>query len=127
MTRDEIRQAIRESRDINIEPVPTPEWPVVNGQVHVRTMNLVSRDAYLANIRRPDGTTDVSLAGIRLVIAASCTDTGEAIFTDDDEEMLSSDKSWAAVQRIQDAAARLNGLTKTARVDAKNESPSATT
>lgn len=149
MNREELRQAILSAEDMVIEPVPTPEWPSVDGSVFVRSLTLPERSKYLALIRsfvkrdevqaaliKPEAQLAAAegqvlneardLSGVHLVVAATCDAQGQGIFMLGDVEIL-AEKSWAALNRCVDAAARLNGLSKKAMETVKNDSPSVVT
>lgn len=138
---EELRQAIlgtpnaSDLRDL----VPTPEWPTVNGQVFVRTLTLPERTQYMAEIRAqvlaPEVQADHNgaaaqevrdAAGVKLAILTMCDSNGDTLMDLEDLEVLAK-KHWAPVNRIIDAAANRNGLTKAALDALKNVSPSAAT
>lgn len=106
LTRDQILEAA----DLVIEPVPVPEW---GGDVGVRVMSAADRDAFEASMIEvgEDGRRRPHLVNMRakLVAAAACDDAGNRIFADEDVLLLAR-KSSAALNRVYEAAARLNGL-----------------
>jgi hypothetical protein len=130
VNRDEIRQAVRESHDSNIEPIATPEWPAVDGKIFVRSLSIAGREAYLKDLKKSsppmvDGKAiiDSEVTVVKLAAAAMCTEQGEPLFTQEDVEWL-QEKNYAAMQRVVDAAARLNGFGGKTKAERKNDSPS---
>lgn len=125
MTREELRAAILDADDCPIAPVPTPEWPAVDGLVHVRTLSGIQRDRYFRAIRRdvadvagaPD-TVVKDVAQFHLAAAAMCDAAGAVLFTEADVVQL-GEKSSLALARVIDAASDLNGLSAKAAEDAK--------
>lgn len=138
MTREELRQAIlSESGGFTIEPVPTPEWPKVNGQIFVRTLTLPERTRYLAEIRstilQPEVQADgngkaakqaTDTAGVKLAVISMCDSEGLTFMEESDITALAK-QGWAALNRVVDVSARLNGMTKQSMELAKNVLPSA--
>jgi len=132
MTRDDLRAAVLAADDITIEPVATPEWPAVNGQLHVRTMSGTQRDRYLNSIRQTIGegaaatvTVTMDEIGAKLAAATLCDASGALLFTVADVTALGA-KHYAALERVTAASARLNGLDEQAAAAAKNDSASGT-
>lgn len=128
MNREELRQAILSASDTIIRPVPTPEWPTVNGQVHVRTMTLPERTQYLAYVRALAQSVEhvkdaQDMAGVRLVVLTMCDSEGTVLMEIADIEPLAK-KSWLAMNRVVDESASINGLTKQSLELAKNGLPS---
>lgn len=106
------RAEILDADDRNITRVPVPEW---GGDVFVRTMGGDARDAWeLSNARlrkAAGGDNLASMAGIRarLAAAAMCDEQGESLFSVDDVVRLGR-KSGAALDRVFDAARKINGM-----------------
>src|SRR4051794_32447184 len=101
MNRQELRQAILSASDITIDPVPTPEWPAVNGHVYVRSLTLPERTRYLSLIRSTvmDPTvqsnqngdaakTAIDIAGVKLAVMALCSAEGESLMEEADIAVL---------------------------------------
>lgn len=134
MNRDELREAIRNERDVIIEPVATPEWPTVNGLVFVKSLSIADREAYLTALRQvsvpKEGQVKIEVkyevATVKLAAAAMCDSEGNTLFGPEDVEWLQQ-KSHSAMQRVIDAASRLNGFGNKAKAEVKNVSPSAAT
>jgi len=127
MTRSELRAAILAADDLVVESVPTPEWPGIDGHVFVRKMSLSQRERYLASIRQIEGegvdmkvTALLDDANPKLAAATMCTEKGETLFDQADVNAL-GEKSYVALGRVIDVAARLNELDEAAGKRAKNE------
>lgn len=104
------RDAILGASDLTTEDVPVPEW---GGTVRVKALNGMERDDYEAGLasQRKDGSIEVTLrnARARLASLAIVDEAGARVFTDDDVLLLST-KSAAALDRVFEAASRLAGL-----------------
>lgn len=132
----DIRSAILAAQDIKPTPVATPEWPDVDGVIHVRTMTGKEREAYLSLVRgnriKTDGKPDeaatplVEFSRIFLVVYCACTENNELLFTPEDVAAL-AEKNSQALEKIIAAASALNGFGKKAEEERKNDSPSAKT
>ena len=61
-----LRDQIAAAPDLAPVPVPTPEWPAVNGQLHVRPWTAAERDAF-ENVRSRLAEAGVSADGKRLL------------------------------------------------------------
>lgn len=130
MTVEELRAAILAADDIDVVPVATPEWPAVDGQIHVRTLSGLQRDRFIKALRRVVDPGDASAPSdaaveesshLRLAAAALCDATGATLFTQADVQALGA-KSSVALKRVIDAASALNGLGPAAAEDAKKNS-----
>ena len=135
LTRDELRQLVLASEDIKIIPVPTPEWPKVDGHIFVRTLSGTQRERYIESIRQTIGTGKkatikvlIAESGAKLAVQTMCTEQGELLFdrTPEDVAALGA-KSAIALVRVVDASAKLNGLSDDAEEESKNDFASATT
>jgi hypothetical protein len=134
-----------EKRDITIEPVPTPEWPELDGHVHVKVLSVGEREIYLKSLREIESgngnnsgdkdndkvvnitvTVHYENANAKLAAATMCDKDGVLVFTAEDVALL-TERHYACMERIRDVAARLNGLDARARITAKNVLPSAVT
>lgn len=120
LTREEILNA----DDIVIsDPIPVPEW---SGTVRVRTLENTQREKYVESIRKVVGqgkkqSVEIVLAesGAKLAAQTICDKDGKLLFTEADVKALGK-KSARALQRVIDAAAKLNGLDDSAEEEAKN-------
>lgn len=105
------KDAILTADDMRIEAVAVPEW---GGTVFVRSLSGTERDSFEAAILQRNGSdTSVNYRNMRarLAVLALCDRDGNRLFTDGDMAAVGS-KSAAALQRVFDAASRLNGLSK---------------
>lgn len=130
MIASELRDLMLAEQDIRVEPVATPEWPSVDGHIHVRLMSALHRERYLRWVRPmlqidvPKSATEGSQ--IKLAAITLCDEHGNLLCqgdTDEDREAFVEQlgmKSYVALQRVIDAAADLNGLSTKSRQDAKN-------
>lgn len=101
------RDMILEADDLKTETVKVPEW---GGEVRVRMMTAADRDVYEQRLfqSREGGT----IKNIRATLAAMCLvdDEGGRMFNEDDIEILGR-KSASALNRVFEAAQRLNRIT----------------
>jgi hypothetical protein len=104
------RDTILAIADYRVEAVDVPEWA---GQVHVRTLSARDREAFERRYAE-----DKSNFVTRLVAATLCDEAGSPLFTDVDVEALGG-KSFRAINRIFDAALKLNALSDAAVEDAE--------
>lgn len=98
------------AQDFTVEPVEVPEW---GGQIYVRTLSAAQRDLYeqqFVNMKTGKRIGTIKNIRARLVVLAACNQDGEAMFTEKQIDQVGA-KSAAAVDRVFDAAAKLNGLT----------------
>ncbi len=117
LTKDQILEAV----DLKNETVDVPEW---NGVVRVRTMTGADRDAFEASMitTLADGTRKPNMTNMRakLVALTVVDDAGNRVFDVSDVDRLAL-KSAAALERVFNAAQRINGLGAQAEeVAAKN-------
>jgi len=103
-----LRDTILAASDLPGEAVHVPEWNVT---LTVRSMTAAERDAYeqrMADARKAGGG---AIANIRAALVVMCAldAAGGRVFGDDDIEALGA-KSARAVDRVFEAAARLNRL-----------------
>lgn len=125
-----LRDRIRAKQDLATpEPVEVPEW---GETVYVKAMTGLQKEKYVESIRKVTGAGKkqkvemvLQQSGARLVVQTCCDADGVLLFTPADVAWL-SEKSAVALQRVIDAASRLNGLNDEAEDDAKNDSASAT-
>ena len=97
--------AILAASDSTIKQIDVPEW---GGSVSIRTMTGVERDTWEVYAQSQMGKKVVN---IRAMLAAICLcdADGKRLFTDADATKL-ADKSAAALDRVYDAAVKLNAL-----------------
>jgi hypothetical protein len=125
LTRDDILNA----DDLRIEVVQVPEW---GGIVYIRTLTGQQREKYVESIRKVTGqgkkqSVEIILqqSGAKLAAQTICEQGGKPLFTEADIPKLAA-KSSKALQRVIDAAAKLNGIDEDAEEDAKNDLASRT-
>src|SRR3954468_15256349 len=103
------REQILQTNDLPSETVAVPEWGD-GAEVHVRTMSGTERDGFEQEIieARKTGAELVNIRA-RLAVKTVCDSNGTRLFTDEDVEALGK-KSGRVLDRIFDAAQRLNGI-----------------
>lgn len=123
LTREAILRQAEER--LPVESVAVPEW---GGDVTVRTITAKERDLFEAGCRRvsKDGTAVPKLDNLRGRLAALVIsdEKGNRLFTDDDASML-GDLSVKSLERVLDAARRLNGMGEDSVEDAGGNSDAA--
>ena len=117
LTKDQILEA----NDLKTQSVEVPEW---GGSVLVRTMSGTDRDAFEASMitLSPDGTRKPNMTHMRakLVALTVVDDAANRLFDASDVDRLAL-KSASALERVFEAAQRINGLGVDAQDDiAKN-------
>src|SRR5262245_8957937 len=126
MTPAELGQLLLAAEDVTVQPVATPEWPAVDGQIYVRRLSALRREQYFDQIRARSGSGAArrQATGALLAAATLCDHTGQLLYAPDDQAAIDAlgAKSYAALERVQDAAADLNGFSDGARVAAINDS-----
>lgn len=104
------RNAILEAKDLKTEEVPVPEW---GGEVLIRSLTGEQRDEYEASMfeMSKNGTAKKNLANVRarLVMLCIVNEQGEQMFNRADIKLLGR-KSAAALDRVAQAAQKLNGI-----------------
>lgn len=108
-TRILTREDILARDDRRYEVVEVPEW---GGSVRIRTLSARERDEFEESILRRRGqAVEVVMRGMRVRLAALCMvdEQGNRLFSDDEVEVL-ADRSAAAIERVFEAAARLNRI-----------------
>jgi hypothetical protein len=112
------KQQILEAKDVRTETVAVPEW---GGEVLVKTMSGTERDAYEVSLATGDkpGLPNLVDVRARLLVFTLVNEDGSRIFTLDEIGVLGA-KSAAALDRLFDAARRLNGIGREIEVLAKN-------
>ena len=103
------RDDILKVQDIKVEKVHVPEW---GGDVYIKGMNGMERDAFEASVVQMRGKgTNVDMSNIRAKLAAQtiCDENGERLFTDADIKALGK-KSASALQRVFEVAQKLSGI-----------------
>lgn len=105
------REQILAAQDIRFDTVAVPEW---GGEVRLRSMTGADRDEYeqwLIAQRGPDEKTNIRNLRARLVSLSIVDEAGSRLFSDSDIDALGA-RSAAALDRVAEAAARLNALSQ---------------
>ena len=95
--------------DATIKTVSVPEW---GGEVCIRGLTGAQRDTFetrLVRQRSKSGAVDTTGLRSLLCSLAMCDEQGNPLFTEADMPELEK-KSAAALQRVFDAASRMNGM-----------------
>lgn len=103
------RDGILGADDLTTDDVEVPEW---GGVVRIKMLTANQKDSWEASVFDKNGNrTPTSLTGLRARLAAlSIVDHhGVRVFTDKDVPRLGQ-KSSAALERVFDAARKLNGI-----------------
>ncbi len=112
------KDQILEADDLQNQEVDVPEW---GGSVYVRSMTGADRDAFEASMVtvNPDGSRTPDMRNLRakLVALTLVDEAGNRLFEVADIPRLAL-KSAAALERVFEAAQRLNGLGVKAEEDA---------
>lgn len=108
----DLREQIRSVNDIEIVPVEVPEW---KSTVYVKTMTGEERDHFEeSSLVKKGKNREMTLRNIRarLVVMSVVTgpDNPTHVFTPNDIDWLTK-KSSRALDRVYEAAAKLNGIT----------------
>ena len=102
------RDAILKANDITMQTVNVPEW---GGDVSIRTLTGTERDAFEASIVSGK-KHDMTNIRAKLVARSVVDEKGVRLFTDDDVCAIGR-KNAKALDRIFDAAQRMNGIRET--------------
>ncbi len=117
------KEQIFEADDLETVDVPVPEW---GGRVRVRTISGSERDRFeQETMQFNSGNRTVNLIDIRARFCVLCLvdEAGKRLFNESEIRRLGQ-KSGKALDRVFDAAQKLNGLSETDLQDlAKNSVP----
>lgn len=105
------KEQIIASEDLKHEDVEVPEW---GGSVRVVAMSGTARDAFEDTlVKRVGEKIEQDLGNYRAKVCAACMidEDGNRLFSAKEVQALGQ-KSSAAIERVFDAADRLNGLTR---------------
>lgn len=108
--------------DMRRETVAVPEW---GGEVVIRTLSGTERDAFDHDVwERDEDGVPTRMRNYRARLCALCIvdEFGNRLFSDLDAVELGQKKSAAALNRIFEAAQRLNGMGRAAEADAEKNS-----
>lgn len=117
--RDEVLK-VRTAAGVPIVPVPTPEWPDVDGKLFVRMLSAYESDIPLS---QDDDEKDGENYKAKYVCRVMCDENRGRVLQDDDAPYLGH-KETAVVNRFYWAALELNGLTESNRKTIRKNSPS---
>lgn len=106
------------ANDLETVTVEVPEW---GGAVVIRAMSGTQRDQYETSLmaKQEDGSYTVNTENMRakLVCYTAVDEAGISLFSPDELAVLAA-KSGTVLERLFDAAQKLNGLQKGAIADA---------
>lgn len=99
--------------DLKTEVVPVPEW---GGEVMIRTLSAAERDDFEKTLSKTrNGKVERNLENFRARLAALVMidpDTGVLLVKNEKQARMLGQKSVAALERIVNAATRLNGMSE---------------
>jgi len=105
------KDQILAAEDLVTEDVEVPEW---GGTVRVRMMTGAERDSFEDSLTQTKGKnvkTNLANLRARLVARTVVDEAGKRMFTDAEAGVLGQ-KSAAALDRVFEAARKLNGMTE---------------
>jgi hypothetical protein len=97
------------ANDLSTVDVSVPEW---GGEVRLKTLTGAERDQYEADsFKMHKGRQEANLSNLRARLVAMCAvdENGQPLFTRGDVLKLGQ-KSAIALERVFEAAARINGM-----------------
>lgn len=100
------KEQILNSDDMTVQEIPCPEW---GGVVKIQAMSGFARDRFESSIVGKNGGTDLVNIRAKLAAASIVDENGELMFSEKDVQKLGK-KSAAALQRIFNAAQKLNHI-----------------
>lgn len=101
------REQILAATDSVIETVSVPEW---GGSVGVKTLTGAEKDSWEEGRQKKDGSFNLNNVRASLVAVAACDADGNKLFSLQDVVDLGN-KSARALDRVFQAAKKLNGVT----------------
>lgn len=116
------RDAILGAVDIQTKEVEVPEW---EGTVFIKGMTGAERDAFEATNQR-NGEQNLTNVRARFLVRCIVNEEGTRIFADQDAAGLGK-KSSAAISRLWEAAAELNGTSDEVQAAMEGNSETAPT
>jgi hypothetical protein len=96
-------------------PVPTPEWPELDGQILIRKLTPQQRAEFYSVANKQEATGGAAFV---VFVATWCAVTadGQPAFDETDwKELLSDPGSGSALERLSDQADEINLLSMSAR------------
>jgi len=113
------KDQILEASDLQTFSVSVPEW---GGDVQIRSMTGADRDEFESSLVKVDAagnrSPDMSNHKAKLVAMTLVDESGNRMFTHDDVARLAT-KSSAALNRVYEAAQKLNGIGAAAESNAE--------
>jgi len=104
-------------------PVPTPEWPELDGTLSVRRLSPTDRIALDLKAAEQQATSGAAFVTFVATYCCTLAADGSRAFADGDWKLLADDPgSGGAVERLFEAADELNVLTTAARERLKKNS-----
>ncbi len=104
-----LRERVQRTNDRQTVPVPTPEWPEVDGELHARNLNAHELDVYQRALSRArEKNWDEYQVRAKLVQTATVDCNGVQVFLPTDVEWLGS-KNAKPVDRLWNAIFDLSG------------------
>jgi hypothetical protein len=116
-TREELRAALLQSRELPIEKVYVPELDLTYG---VRVMTGIERDAFESEVYAMRDKRTENLRA-RLVVRCVCDMEGKLLFEPSEATPIGMN-SWIALDRLASVAQRLNMMSDAAMEDLKGKS-----
>lgn len=101
------REQILSADDHKTEVVNVPEW---GGEVTVTTMSGTARDKLEASVIGKNGGSNLTNARAKFISASVIDESGDLMFSEKDIAKLGA-KSVAALDRVFEAAQRINRIT----------------
>src|SRR5665213_2987400 len=108
-----LKDLIYEAEDrAQIVPVPTPEWPAVNGKLFIRQMSGQDRHDWEISAYDAQGQLKRDSLQARMVVATVVDETGGKVFDGEADVEKLSTKSIVPIQRLFDVAMKLNAVSQ---------------
>jgi hypothetical protein len=113
------REAALQLAELPKELVPVPEFGDPDGAIYIRVMTGAERDAYeVGSSRDPEVTQNMRA---KLIVRCACDESGALLFLPGDADALGA-KNAVALDRLAQAADRINVLSERAVKDAMGKS-----
>lgn len=108
LTRDQILDA----KDFNTKEIDVPEW---GGSVFIRVMSGSQRDAWEADVMKASEAKSFENMRAKLLARVLCDEKGDCLFNSDEDITALGAKSGVVLQRLFEAATKLNAISKEAQ------------
>lgn len=106
------REQILGAQDANAQEVEVPEW---GGSVSIRVMSGTERDSWEADVMKASEAKSFENMRAKLLARVICDDKGDRLFPSADDVVALGNKSGVALQRLFEAATKLNAISKEAQ------------